>query len=120
VHQRRTDPHDGDRHHRRLSKAVPARRCDETQDTETEVREPHLLLERASLGPTDRLRDGIRREDVTEETTEPARAHPEHEQIDEVHLDLPMAILRARVESHMEGGEQHRKHGEREHTYSNR
>jgi hypothetical protein len=120
VHQGRTDPHDGDRDHRRLSKAVPARRSDKTQGPEREIGETHLLLERITLRPTDRLGDGIGREDVTEETAEPARTHPEHEEIDQVHLYFPETILRARVESNMEGGEQHREDGEREHPYSDR
>ena len=58
--------------------------------------------------PVDRLRDRVRREDVTEEAAEPAPAHPDHEEIDQVHLYLPQTILRSGVESDMEGGEQHR------------
>ena len=55
----RTHPHDGDCDHRRLSKAVPSRRRDKTQDRQREIGEAHLLLKRT---PPDDIIAAIRKE----------------------------------------------------------
>ena len=105
---------DSDRDDGGLTEAIAPAHGDDAKDAYRQVGKANLELEGITGRPADGLRDRVRNEKVTEESTNPASRHTDPKQIQQEDFQPALAGPTSPVQTEMTGSDDHRQDREAE------